>query len=123
MAVSLSGKKVHARVYAVLMGGSEDAPHETVVWAPSHQVEDSVDVWTCDNGQLFTMPEFRGNEAADGLAKRGVLEHRVESSHGGEVHGQVLRELPCSRTVWMRTQFSALWATQRRRVSTQPPSA
>ena len=67
----------HARIYALLFSAFDDAPPSSIIWMPAHQKEGAAAIRTKSDGPPLTMQDIEANELADGLAKRGVEDHRA----------------------------------------------
>ena len=71
------GRRVLARVYAILIPALEDTDPESLMWMPAHKGAAHVGYAQLSNGEYLTETDVMANDLPDKHAKLSVEEHRV----------------------------------------------
>lgn len=124
-----------------LLNNEFDELATKIVWIPAHTSADSIDSCKRSDGRQLSVQEWRANQLADALAKRGApksqmrndAERRINMAHRALLHsaaqlGVVTRAANAHKELVVNSSGEQHWITRRdssaapRRASTKPAS-
>ena len=94
-----SGRRVLARVYAMLVPALDDTDLDKLLWMPAHKGAAQVGYLQLSNGDYLTEDDVMANGLADKHAKEAVEEHRVTRADVTAMAESTLRAK--DRAMWL----------------------